>query len=259
MYAFEVMLAVDISFSAIQVPHADAEKVVASLEQHTQLGLLSQATDAAASSMSQRQSSSCAKHGCVVSQQPTPIDVERSDAPEQVTAGSSLPLDHSSVGPPDRSQLVLLPAGVTAAPPQQLSSDAAAAPSPSPYASVGELMPTSSLQQETNAGSLRSESDGINPSLLQRPGVAIPHQLDFLMTDDPVATAIAEANKVVANRAGLMSLADQRREALNLHVQAKDTYFAAAQTAHEKGKVLRHCMCPQHDTAPRQIFVGIQE
>ena len=233
----DVTLAVDICFPAIQVSHADSEKVVASLEQHTQLDLPSQPTASAASSTSQQQTSSLAQHGYAVSRQPIPIDVERTGAPEQVTAGSNLPLDHSSVNPPCSSQPVLCPAGVTAAPPPQLSSQGTVARSSSPYAAVDALMPDPSLQQTTGAGSLPSEFDSINPSHCDRPGVAVPHQLDFLMTDDPVATAIAEANRVVADRAGLMSLADQRREALNLHVQAKDTYFAAAQTAHEKGKV----------------------
>ena len=259
----DVTLAVDTCCPAIQVPHADSEKEIASTKQHSQLGLSSQATGSVASLMPQQQTSSHINHGCAVSRQPTPIDVERSGAPEQgtagsVTAGLSVPSDQNSISPPYSSQPVLLPACVTSATPPQLSNDAAAQ-SPGSYTSMAALMPTSSLQQTTVVGLSRHESDSTEPSPSERPAAVISHQLDFLMTDDPVATAIAEANKVVANRAGLMSLADQRREALNLHVQAKDTYFAAAQTAHEKGKVLRHCMCPQHDTAPRQISVGIQE
>ena len=262
LHMADVTLAVDACCPAIQVPHADSEKMVASLKQHTQSGLSSQATGSVASSMPQQQTSSHTNHGCAVSRQPTPIDVERSGAPEQVagsvTAGITVPSDQNSVSPPYSSQPVLLPAGVTSATPSQLSNDASAQ-SPGSSTSMAALVPTSLLQQTTVVGSSRHELDSTKPSPSERPAAVISHQLDFLMTDDPVATAIAEANKVVANRAGLMSLADQRREALNLHIQAKDTYFAAAQTAHEKGNVVRHCMCPQHDTAPRQISVGVQE
>ena len=219
-----------------QVSQDEPDTATAFPQQHRLLSGLSQAADTAASSiLSRQQISSHASQATAVPRQPTPIDVERSGA--EVTTGSSLPLDHSSGSPPHSSQPELLPAGVTAAL-SQLSSEGTAAQSSKPHASVDEHMPTSSLQQTTNAGSLGSESDSRYPIQPERLGVTIPHQLDFLMTDDPVATAIAEANKVVADRAGLMSLADQRREALNLHVQAKDTYFAAAQTAHEKGRVL---------------------
>ena len=234
----DVTLAVDTCRPAIQVPHDDSDKGPASPEQHMQLEISSQATVSVSSPMHQRHTSSHANRSCAVSQQPTPIDVERSCAAEQVTAGSGLPLDYSSVSPPHSSQPALLPAGITSATAPQLSSDTVAPQSPSPHASMDALMPASSLQQATMAPSLRGESDSINVSHPKRPAAVTPHQLDFLMADDPVATAIAEANKVVADRAGLMSLADQRREALNLHVQAKDTYFAAAQAAHEKGKVL---------------------
>lgn len=202
----------------------------------------SQATDSAPTSTSWQQTGSHATQSTVVPQQPPPTDVACTSAVEQVTTSSALPPDDSSVSLPGSSQPVLLPAGTTSAVPLQLSSEAAAAQSPSVHASADALMPAPSLQQTTNAGSLRSEADSLDLSRTERPGVVLPHQLDFLMTDDPVATAIVEANKVVADRAGLMSLADQRREALNLHVQAKDTYFAAAQTAHEKGKVFACCI-----------------
>lgn len=232
----------------VQVSQGGIDKAVAFPQQHRHLGELSQETDtAASSSLSRQQTTSHAPQVTAVPRQPTPIDVERSGAAEQITTGPSLPLDHSSGSPPNSSQPVLLPAGVTAASSPHLSSEGTAAQPPTPHASVGAHMPSSSLQQPTNAGSLGSESDSRYPSQPERPGVAIPHQLDFLMTDDPVASAIAEANKVVADRAGLMSLADQRREALNLHVQAKDTYFAAAQTAHEKGKSSDTGLCSQHE------------
>ncbi|KAA6417051.1 MAG: hypothetical protein FRX49_12993 [Trebouxia sp. A1-2] len=56
-----------------------------------------------------------------------------------------------------------------------------------------------------------------------------------LLTDDPVAAALDEAKKVVEERSRTKSLADQERQALGLHSQARDTYFAAAQVAFEKG------------------------
>lgn len=62
-----------------------------------------------------------------------------------------------------------------------------------------------------------------------------------LLTDDPVAAALDEAKKVVEERSRTKSLADQERQALGLHSQARDTYFAAAQVAFEKGTVTLPC------------------
>lgn len=208
---------------------------------------MKQATDIAASpDPSPEQARSHASSDNNPPSQPTPIDVERSKAAEQVPAQSvsNMSLDHSSVNPKSSSKPPLLPAAFMSGSTSQLSTPAAAKWS-SQHASVGAIMPPFALQ---TSASPESNSQ----RCLHQPAVAIPHQLDFLLTDDPVGTAIAEANKVVANRAGLMSLADQQREALNLHVQAKDTYFAAAQTAHEKGTLLQLCnmfsLTPPTDT-----------
>lgn len=229
--------------SVIQVTQDETHQGSDLSHQHRPVDESSQAaTDSAATSASWQQTGSHATQSSAVPKHEPPIDVACSSAIEQVTVRSSQSPKDSSVSLPGSSQPVLLPAGTTSAVPCQLSNEAAAAQSPSAHATVDALMPAPSLQQTTNAGALRSEADSLDLTCTARPGVVLPHQLDFLLTDDPVATAILEANKVVADRAGLMSLADQRREALNLHVQAKDTYFAAAQTAHEKGEVLLCCI-----------------
>ena len=213
-------------------------KLTGAHQQLMPLDVSSQATASAPfSGTTWQQSSSHASCSTPVPRQPSPIDVERSHALEQVKSVSGSSTHHTSVSPSDSSKPSLLPAGVMSAFASQLSKEGAAPQSASPHASVDALAATSSAQQTTNAGSMRSKSGRPNPNHVESLAVTVPHQLDFLMTDDPVATAIAEANKVVADRAGLMSLADQRREALSLHVQAKDTYFAAAQTAHEKGNI----------------------
>ena len=227
-------------YSVIQVAQDEIDQASDDSQQHRPSDESSQAaTDSAAMPMSGQQIGSHATQSTVVPKQPPPIDVACSSAAEQVTTRATSSPDDSSVSLPGSSSPVLLPAGITSALPSQLNSGAAVAQSPS--ASMDALMPGSSLQRTTKAAAMRSQADSLDLSRTERPGVVLPHQLDFLLTDDPVATAIVEANKVVADRAGLMSLADQRREALNLHVQAKDTYFAAAQTAHEKGKVFACC------------------
>lgn len=230
--------------SVIQVTQHEADQASDLSQQHRPSDESIQATDSAATSMFWQQTGSHATQSTAVPKQPPPISVS---AAEQVTTTSTSPPDDSSVSLPGSSPPVLLPAGTTSALPSQINNEAAVARSPSaPSASVDAPMPAPSLQQTSNAGALRGEADSSDLSRTERPEVVLPHQLDFLLTDDPVATAIVEANKVVADRAGLLSVADQRREALNLHVQAKDTYFAAAQTAHEKGRVLAclhiHCL-----------------
>ncbi|KAL3147998.1 hypothetical protein ABBQ38_014293 [Trebouxia sp. C0009 RCD-2024] len=212
-----------------------ASKAVGLLPRQDPKDVLEQARDiAAVPGPPQAQNSSHAACDTAPSQ-PPPIDVEHSKAAEQVSSQSVLALAHSSVSPVNNTKPALLPAGFMSDRSPQPGSEAAVSQS-SQHASVSALLPPSTSQPTTNAS-----PESTSKRNLQQPTLIVPHQLDFLMTDDPVATAIAEANKLVASRAGLMSLADQQRGALNLHVQAKDTYFAAAQTAHEKGRT-RQCV-----------------
>lgn len=75
-------------------------------------------------------------------------------------------------------------------------------------------------------------------------GVAQLLHDEVLQTADPVAAAVDEAGRVVEEKSRMKSMADQERQALSLHTQARDTFFAAAQVAYEKGMLLTTPVCP---------------
>lgn len=57
-------------------------------------------------------------------------------------------------------------------------------------------------------------------------GGAVPENAD---------AAIAEVSKAMQEKGRIRSMADQERETLTLHTQARDVYFEAAQRAYERG------------------------
>lgn len=173
-----------------------------------------------------------------VVQPPSTVDLERNG---QVSQGAALPesSSHSS-----RKQ-VLLPAGATS---HRVSHQATHVPvsrsnSTSPpfvqhHRVPGQSAHTySTCSSDTEAGfydaSQPAGASGFSTAHLLHDGV--------LLTNDPVAAAFDEARKVVEERNRIKSLADQERQALGLHSQARDTYFTAAQVAFEKGIVTLPC------------------
>lgn len=56
-----------------------------------------------------------------------------------------------------------------------------------------------------------------------------------------VEAALAAASKVLEERGKIRGVADQERQALTLHTQARDVYFEAAQKAYERGMCCPQC------------------
>ncbi len=172
-----------------------------------------------------------------VAQPPSTVDLERNG---QIGQGAALPENssHSS-----RKQ-VLLPAGATS---HRVSHQATHVPvsrssSTSPPSVQHHRVPGQSAHTYSTGSSDR-EADFYDISQhVGASGFSTAHLLDgVLLTDDPVAAAFDEARKVVEERNRIKVLADQERQALGLHSQARDTYYTAAQVAFEKGIVPLPC------------------
>ncbi len=174
-----------------------------------------------------------------VIQPPLTVDLERNG---QVGHGAALPENssHSS-----RKQ-VLLPAGATS---QRVSHQATLVPvsrcrSISPPSVQRHRVPGQSAHTYSICSSDREVGFYDASQHAGASGFSTAHLLHdgVLLTDDPVAAALDEARKVVEERSRTKSLADQERQALGLHSQARDTYFTAAQVAFEKGRVTLPCI-----------------
>ena len=152
--------------------------------------------------------------GAAIHRQPSPIDVERSDVVTMAHNVSTYPSSPVQAGV---TKQMLLPGGVCF--------DASSQARQEHVADSGQ--PYTASFQESLDNSEAGQTSHVQESMLV--------QSRALLTSDPVAIAIEEANRVVLDRARLRSWADQQREALKLHMQAKDTYFAAAQIAYDKG------------------------
>lgn len=169
-----------------------------------------------------------ARDGAAAHWQTSLIDVERNDS-----VAHKVSSDPSSTVQAGVSKQILLPAGVSLGALSQARQKKHTADSGQAYiASINESISTSEASQTTH----------FQESMLS--------QSTALLPNDPVAIAIEDANRVVSDRARLRSLADQQREALKLHMQAKDTYFAAAQIAYDKGMCLG-----SHDAKATYCFV----
>ena len=57
---------------------------------------------------------------------------------------------------------------------------------------------------------------------------------------ESVEAAMAAASKVLEERGKIRGMADQERQTLTLHTQARDVYFEAAQKAYERGNQKQH-------------------
>ncbi len=169
-----------------------------------------------------------------VIQAPLTVDLERNG---QVGRGAALP-DNSSQS--SRKQ-VLLPAGATS---HRVSHQATLVPvsrsrSTSPPSVQRHKVPGQSAHTYSTCPSDREAGyyDASQHAGAKRLSSAHLLHDGVLLTDDPVAAAFDEARKVVEERNRIKSLADQERQTLGLHLQARDTYFTAAHVAFEKGTV----------------------
>lgn len=180
------------------------------------------------------------------------IDLERSGTADFLHQGSAPTL---CTVQPRGSKQVLLPSGVTAyslAPPVlvALQPCQGASASNGTTARSGNSTPTVQHHRSKgqsghtySMGSSEGESDLYNASHIghqvsaSRPGFTQMMEVGILTAEDPVAAAIDEAGKVVQEKSRMNSVANQERQAMGLHAQARDTYFAAAQVAYEKGTV----------------------
>ncbi len=167
-----------------------------------------------------------------VVQPPLTVDLERNG---QVGQGAALPENSSHSG---RKQ-VLLPAGATS---HRVSHQATHVPvsrssSTSPPSVQHHRVPGQSAHTYSTCSS--DAEAGFYDASQPAGGFSTAHLLHdgVLLTNDPVAAAFDEARKVVEERNRIKSLADQERQTLGLHSQARDTYFTAAQVAFEKGTV----------------------
>ena len=144
---------------------------------------------------------------------------------------------------------VLLPAGMSS---QHQSPPALTAVSKQFACRSRSTSPPSVQHPKSSAQSAYTYSSGASDSetglydtrqhaCVRGSGVAQLLHDEVLQTADPVAAAVDEAGRVVEEKSRMKSLADQERQALSLHTQARDTFFAAAQVAYEKGMSLtRH-------------------
>ena len=149
------------------------------------------------------------------------IDIERSSILEKFLGPRSIAAATFTGHSRASSQPVLLPAGGS---------------QPYKQSAMG------AYPQQMCSTAFCSDSSASAASHLGMPvHTSMPGQPEWLSSDDPVSGAIAEANTIVADRGRLRSVADQQREALGLHCQARDIYYAAAQRAFDKGKSVTMC------------------
>ena len=213
-----------------QACQGNVEQATSLLQQH--MPLLTQTTPESSSSPD------AVRLPSAVVQPPLTVDLERNG---QAGYGAALPENssHSS-----RKQ-VLLPAGATS---HRVSQQATLVPvsrsrSTSPPTVQYHRAPGQSAHTYSTCSSDREAGFYDTSQHAGASGFSTAHLLHegLLLTDDPVAAAFDEARKVVEERNRIKSLADQERQTLGLHSQARDTYFTAAQVAFEKGIVTLPC------------------
>ncbi|KAL0046380.1 hypothetical protein WJX82_010916 [Trebouxia sp. C0006] len=207
---------------AIEACQGNIEQATSLLQQH-----MPSLTQTAPESSS---SPDAARLPSAVVQPPLTVDLERNG---QVGQGAALPENSSHSG---RKQ-VLLPAGATS---HRVSHQATHVPvsrssSNSPPSVQHHRVPGQSAHTYSTCSS--DAEAGFYDASQPAGGFSTAHLLHdgVLLTNDPVAAAFDEARKVVEERNRIKSLADQERQTLGLHSQARDTYFTAAQVAFEKG------------------------
>lgn len=250
----------------------NVEQAIMLLQQH--LPALAEPSPAAAASVTVTPSPSATVAGAPAcsppdssdSLHPSPIDVERDvssgqrplsrqqlqrhQSPDSSTEHSNASSSKHSpaeltIGPEQSSSVsskqVLLPAGATHA---KLGSSPALNTSSrhsnrkhltvSPAAAPVTRLQAGADIINPSSGSSDSETDFYDSTGASRRQPELAYD-GFLLANDPVAAAVDEAGRLVAERSKMKSVADQERQALGLHRQARNTYFAAAQMAYEKG------------------------
>ena len=263
----------------MQASQGNVEQAISLLQQH--LPVLAELSPAASASNAVTPSPSAATLCTAAheppdtshSLQPSHIDVERDitsgqrplsrqqlqreQSPGSITEHSNARSTRQSpaeltVGPEQSSDIskkqILLPAGAAQA--KLGSSSALTASSSRKHLTVSPAAaPATRLQADTDlihpsSGSSDSETDFYDSTGASRRQPDLAYD-GFLLANDPVTAAVDEAGRLVAERTKMKSVADQERQALGLHRHARNTYFAAAQMAYEKGAQPISAVCIQ--------------